>query len=62
MGTLAFIELPADPDEMLHFEAFHQGLHCLPKQNQSTKKEIHLFLELLNVTPQNIEWNILTSL
>ena len=20
-----------DPDEMLHYEAFHQGLHCLPK-------------------------------
>ena len=21
----------ADPDEMLHFAAFHLGLHCLPK-------------------------------
>ena len=21
----------ADPDEMLLYEAFHQGLHCLPK-------------------------------
>ena len=26
MGTLANSE---DPDEMLHKEAFHQGLHCL---------------------------------
>ena len=21
----------ADPDEMLHYAAFHLGLHCLPK-------------------------------
>ena len=21
----------ADPDEMLHYAAFHRGLHCLPK-------------------------------
>ena len=21
----------ADPDEMQHYVAFHQGLHCLPK-------------------------------
>ena len=26
MGTLANSE---DPDEMLHFAAFHHGLHCL---------------------------------
>ena len=29
-----------DPDEMLHYAAFHQGLHCLLRQNQSSEKEI----------------------
>ena len=34
----------ADPDEMLHLAAFHQGLHCFPKyrfagiQNEKCKK------------------------
>ena len=23
----------ADPDEMPHYAAFHQGLHCLPKSH-----------------------------
>ena len=28
-----FLKLPnaTDPDEMLHYAAFHLGLHCLPK-------------------------------
>ena len=30
MGTMANSE---DPDEMPHNAAFHQGLHCLLKQN-----------------------------
>ena len=30
MRTLANSE---DPDEMLHKAAFHQGLHCLLRQN-----------------------------
>ena len=29
-----------DPDEMQHNAAFHQGLHCLPRQNQSLEREI----------------------
>ena len=37
MGTLANI---VDPDEMLHNAAFHQGLHCLLRQNQSSKINI----------------------
>ena len=37
MGTLANSE---DPDEMLHGVAFHQCLHCLLRQNQSSEKEI----------------------
>ena len=30
MGTLAKSE---DPDEMSHDAAFHEGLHCLPRQS-----------------------------
>ena len=33
MGTSAISE---DPDEMPHNAAFHQGLHCLLRQNQSS--------------------------
>ena len=39
-----------DPDEMPHV-AFHQGLHCLLKQNRSSEKEIQYFLEILTCTP-----------
>ena len=35
MCTLANIE---DQDEMLHNAAFHQGLHCLLRQKQSSKR------------------------
>ena len=28
----------ADPDEMPQHAAFHQGLHCLLRQNQSSEK------------------------
>ena len=37
MGTLANSE---DTDEMLYNAAFHQGLHCLLKLKQCSKKEI----------------------
>ena len=36
MGTL---ENSDDPDEMPQNAAFHQGLHCLLKQKQSSEKE-----------------------
>ena len=36
MGTFANSE---DPDEMPHFAAFHQGQHCLFRQNCSSEKE-----------------------
>ena len=36
MGTLAN---SVDPDEMQHNAAFHQGMHCLPRQNRSSEKE-----------------------
>ena len=32
-----------DPDEMLHYAAFHQGLHCLLLQKQSSGEK-HIFL------------------
>ena len=35
-----------DPDEMLLSAAFHQGLHCLLRQNLSKKKEIHCINKL----------------
>ena len=37
MGTL---ENSEDPDEMLQIAAFHQGLHCLLRQNQSSENKI----------------------
>ena len=29
-----------DPDEMPHHVAFHQGLHCVLRQNQSSEEDI----------------------
>ena len=43
MSTMANSE---DPDEMPHKAAFHQGLHCLLRQNRSSEKEIHYFWKL----------------
>ena len=37
MGTMVNSE---DSDEMLHKVAFHQGLHCLLRQNQSSEKKL----------------------
>ena len=49
-------------DEMPLKAPFHQGLHCLLKQNQSSEKEIHFFFKLYLVTPQYTKWTILTQL
>ena len=51
MGTLANSE---DQDEMPHYVAFHQGLHCLPRQNQSSKKEIQYFFGNYNPLPLSV--------
>ena len=40
MGTLINIE---HPGEMPHKVAFHQGLHCLLGQKQSSEAKIHHF-------------------
>ena len=48
MGTLANSE---DPDEMLHDAAFHQGLQCLLRQNQSSGKENQYFVEIKSCDP-----------
>ena len=50
MGTLANNE---NPDEMPHNAAFHQGLHCLLRQKQSSEKEIlaHCFFEITTCDP-----------
>ena len=37
MGNLVNSE---GPDVMPHNAAFHQGLHCLPRQNRSSEKKI----------------------
>ena len=38
-----------DPDILQHLMlgGFHQGLHCLLKQNQSSEKEIQYFFEII---------------
>ena len=43
-----------DPDEMPHYAAFHQGLHCLLSQNPSSENDIYIFNYNL-LTHQNIK-------
>ena len=45
IGTLANSE---DPDEMTNKVAFHQSLHCLLRQKQSSGIEIHNFIEIFD--------------
>ena len=35
----------------VHYAAFHQGLHCLLRTNQSSVKEIQYFLEIITCDP-----------
>ena len=44
-----------DPDEVPQNAAFHQGLHCLMWQNQSSDKELQYFWKSYPVTPQYIQ-------
>ena len=40
MSTFSSIE---DPDEMQHYAAFHQGLHCLKSKKDLQTKEYNIF-------------------
>ena len=40
-----------DLDEMPHYAAFHQGLHCLLRQKLSSEKKIHIYLEIITCDP-----------
>ena len=47
-----------DPDEMQHYAAFHQGLHCLLRLKQPSGTEIHhnsyrIFLPLVTLKVHN---------
>ena len=42
MDTLANNE---NPDEIMHYAAFHQGVHCLPRLIQPSGTEIHYTLD-----------------
>ena len=48
MANLANSEVP---DEIPHNAVFHQCLHCLLRQNQSSGKEIQYFLEIIACDP-----------
>ena len=39
------------PDEMSKNAAFHQGPHCLLRQEQSSEKEIQFYLEIISCNP-----------
>ena len=47
MSTFANSE---DPDEMPHEAAFHEGLHCSLRLNQSLEIEVY-FLEIITCDP-----------
>ena len=40
-----------DPEEMPKNAAFHQGLHCLLKQKQSSEKEMQIYFEIITCDP-----------
>ena len=48
MGTFANRE---DPDEMQHYAAFHQDLHCLIRLKQHSGTEIHHNLKEFYLRP-----------
>ena len=40
-----------DPDEVQHNAAFHQGLHCLLRQNRSSLKNSNILVKFLIFGP-----------
>ena len=55
MCTLANSE---DADEMPHYAAFHQCLHCLQDKNGLQGKKYNLIWKVYPVTPQCKQWTI----
>ena len=39
------------PDEMPRDAAFHQGLHCLSRQNRSSEKKYNILLKIITCDP-----------
>ena len=63
--TLSYMTNSEDPDEMPHKAAFHQGLHCLLRQNQETKsifreRNIFFFWKIITCDPSIYTMTILT--
>ena len=58
MGTLTNSE---DPDEMLHFAAFHQGLHCLLRQIDLLRKKYCLEIIQLTIPKGEFSCRVLDS-
>ena len=53
MGTLA---KSADPDEILHYAPFHQGLHCLLRLKKKIFREGNISIwKSLPVTPLKVQ-------
>ena len=44
MGTITNSE---DPNEMPHKVTFHQGMHCLSRQNRSSEKTKYIYIFLI---------------
>ena len=43
-----------DPDEMQHYAAFHQGLHCFCEGEKDFQTKEYNIFENYNVTPLNM--------
>ena len=44
-----------DPDEMLHYAAFHQGLYCLLGKKIFRQKKT-LLLKTITCVPRYVQW------
>ena len=48
---MSFLTNSEDPDEMPHYDAFHQGLHCLLRKKVPFEKETQFYLEIISSDP-----------
>ena len=60
LETPKWVLLSEDPDEMQHYAAFHQGLHCLLRLKQPSRTEIHHNLENSTCDPLKYTMESLT--